>query len=283
MELHSKILLGYKSGNQQGDQMNIDGDTLVFGVVGDPVRQVRTPGYLNPLLHQRGRNIICVPLHIAESDFSVFWAGIRAQKNLTGLGITVPHKETAMRHCNSLGASARRLGVVNAVRRQPDGTLHGDNFDGQSFVAGLVSQGYDPSGHDIFVYGAGGAAKAICFALADARAASISIQNRTKRKAVELAQALQQNADFANAHAVIDFASSATMVINASSLGMNATDPLPVDPARLRPDQIVAEVVALPRITKLLHEAGNLGCPTHSGLHMITNQMELIADFVEGN
>ena len=260
----------------------VDGETLVFGVVGDPVRQVRTPGYLNPLFQARGRNIICVPLHVSPPDFATFWSGVRAQKNLIGLGITVPHKQSAMQHCDSLSASARHLGVVNVVRRQADGTLHGENFDGQSFVNGLVREGFDPRGHDIFVFGAGGAAKAICFALADAGAARISIQNRTESKALDLVLALRQDAGFENARAATGFEASATMVINTSSLGMNDDDPLPIDPEHLTPGLIVAEVVAKPEVTRLLHAAKEIGCRTHSGLHMITNQMDLIADFIEG-
>ncbi len=263
--------------------MIVDGETLVFGVVGDPIRQVRTPGYLNQLFQQRGRNMVCIPHHVSRQDFPAFWAGIRAQRNLAGLGITVPHKKNAMQHCDSLSANARRLGVVNVVRRQQDGTLHGENFDGLSFVKGLVSSGFDPAGHDVFIYGAGGAAKAVCFALADAGVARISVQNRTGSKADELVLALRQHAGYAHAHAVSDFIPSATMVINASSLGMNDTDPLPVDPSRLYPEHIVAEVVAKPEITRLLHEARMMGCSTHSGLHMITNQMNLIADFVVGD
>lgn len=261
--------------------MSVDGETLVIGVVGDPVRQVRTPGYLNQLFQHRGSNIICLPLHVSPQDFSTFWAGIRTQKNLIGLGITVPHKKSAMQLCDSLSARARHLGVVNVVRRQADGTLHGDNFDGQSFVKGLVREGFDPHDHDIFVYGAGGAAKAICFALADAGATRISVQNRTESKAVELVRALQQDARFANAQSVSDFVTSASMVINTSSLGMNESDPLPVDPAHLTSDQIVAEVIAKPERTRFLQEAEKINCRTHSGLHMITNQMELIADFIE--
>ena len=263
--------------------MIVDGETRVFGVVGDPVRQVRTPGYLNPLFQQRGSNMVCIPHRVSQQDFPAFWAGIRVQQNLAGLGITVPHKKIAMQLCDSLSANAQRLGVVNVVRRQRDGTLHGENFDGQSFVKGLMSKGIDPGGHDIFIYGAGGAAKAVCFALADAGAASISIQNRTGSKADELAHALQQRAGYTNAHSVTDFTPSATIVINASSLGMNGTDAMPVDASRLYQEQIVAEVVAKPEVTRLLREAESKGCSTHSGLHMITNQMNLIADFVEGN
>ena len=132
------------------------------------------------------------------------------------------------------------------------------------------------------MYGAGGAATAIGFALAEAGVESITIQNRTRQHAVELALLIQEQSGYKQISATDRFVDTASMVINASCLGMNEDDPLPIDPSLLNRAQIVAEVVAKPRITKLLQEAEKIGCPIHSGIHMITNQMKLIADFVEG-
>ncbi len=261
--------------------MRIDGETRLFGVVGDPIRQIKTPARINTIFKARGSHILCIPFHAANNDFTTFWQGIKIIKNVIGFGVTVPHKKSARQLCNSLSPAAERIGVVNVVRRRPDGGFHGDIFDGLSFVQGLKSEGFDPRGHEVFVYGAGGAATAICYALIDAGVRRISVQNRTFKNAEILVKQLQLYDTSSRSIAVHDFNDSATMVINASSLGMNKDDPLPVDPCRLNAKQIVAEVVASPEITPFLSEAKSSGCAVHSGIHMINHQMEILADFVE--
>ena len=263
--------------------MRINGSTQIFGLIGDPIAQVKTPGYINKIFEERELNIACIPFHISRDDLSSFWQGISGFKNVIGFGVTVPHKKQAMKFCSSLSASAEKLGVVNVVRRNPEGGgFHGENFDGLSFVNGLKAQGFDPVGHRVYMYGAGGAATAICFALIEAGVQSICIQNRTVENAITLAALLKELCSFNNIRVAEEFDNDATMVINASCLGMNENDPLPIDRRRLKPSQIVAEVVAKPEITELLKQAKEIGCPIHSGIHMITNQMNIMADFIGG-
>jgi shikimate dehydrogenase len=260
--------------------MEINGNTKLFGVVGDPVAQVKTPSHISALFKSRDLNIISLPFHVPAADFSQYWAGMRAAKNVVGFGVTIPHKRNAQQLCDSLGPSAKRTGVVNAVCRRADGGFHGENFDGSSFVDGLKAQGFDPRGQNIYMIGAGGAATAICFALIDASIAQISIQNRTHDLAVNLATKLKDSTGFNNVNAVSVFDLKANIIINATSLGMQENDPLPLDPDLLTAQMIVAEVVAKPEITRMLQLAETKGCRIHSGIHMITNQMEIIADFI---
>ena len=262
--------------------MDIDGETKIFGVVGDPIKQVKTPTHINSIFQLRGSNTVCMPFHVTSGAFEDFWHGMKACQNIIGFGITVPHKKAAMQLCDTLSPRARKIGVVNVVRRQIDGTFHGDIFDGVSFVAGLKAEGFDPKGHKIYMYGAGGAATAIGFALAGSGVESITIQNRTRQHADDLALLISEQSGFKQIETTDNFVDTATMIINASCLGMNENDPLPVDPSLLNSSQIIAEVVAKPEVTKFLRAAEEIGCPVHSGIHMITNQMNIMADFVEG-
>ena len=263
--------------------MEIGGGTRIFGVVGDPVKQVKTPTHINAIFERRAVGIVCMPFHVSVTDFASYWDGVKGIKNVVGFGVTIPHKRQAMELCDSLGAGAKRTGVVNVVRRRLDGGFHGENFDGLSFVKGLIAQGFDLRGQNVFMTGAGGAATAISFALLDAGINSLSIHNRTSDKAVNLMTALRDGTGASNVRVVSDFIPSASLVINATSLGMEEDDALPVDPDQLDSTQIVAEVVAKPEITKLLRAAESIGCPIHSGIHMITNQMDIMADFITGD
>ena len=110
----------------------------------------------------------------------------------------------------------------------------------------------------------------------------ICIQNRTVENAITLVASLKELCNFPDLRVAEEFDDNATMVINTSCLGMNENDPLPIDRRRLKSSQIVAEVVAKPEITQLLKQAKEIGCPIHSGIHMITNQMDIIADFIGG-
>ena len=124
--------------------MSVNGETKIFGVVGDPIKQAKTPTHINAIFKQRGSNTICAPFHISTEGFEEFWRGMKTCQNVIGFGITIPHKKSAMRLCDSLSPRAQKIGVVNVVRHQADGTFHGDIFDGVSFVEGLKAEGFEP-------------------------------------------------------------------------------------------------------------------------------------------
>lgn len=260
--------------------VSIDGETWLMGVIGDPIAQIRTPQAINPIFAARVANVVCLPLHVPAERLDEAWAGLRATRNLVGFGVTLPHKQAAFALCDSLDPLAERVGAVNLVRRERDGSLRGYQFDGGGFVRGLQAQGVDPRGRSVLMAGAGGAAMAIGFALHEAGVDKIVVANRTREKAEALALAL-------NAAAGRDLASTGEplprpgqLVINATSLGLRPEDPLPLDPAGIGAGTIVAEVIARPETTRLLEVAQARGARTHSGIHMITGQVGLIADHI---
>lgn len=256
---------------------DIDGDTCLMGVLGDPISQIRTPQAINPIFRQMDANIICVPLHISASDLRSAWAGLKALRNLIGFGVTLPHKQEVFRLCDSLDGAAERVGAVNVVRREQDGTFRGYQFDGLGFARGLEAEGHDVEGRDCLLLGAGGAASAIAHELVDRNVSSLGIANRTRSKAEKLAASVNHRIGRRVAYATDANPTSGQLIINSTSLGLNASDPLPVNPDRLDASMLVAEVIAKPEKTALLFEAERRGAQIHSGIHMVQHQVGEIA------
>lgn len=254
----------------------ITGKTRLYAIIADPVAQVRTPEVFNDIFAQNGCDAVLVPVHVAPEGLEAVLAGFKAMKNLGGFVTTVPHKTAVAALCDELGAAGRAIGSVNAVRREADGRLVGDMFDGTGFIAGLRSQGHEPAGRRALVVGAGGAASAIAFALVEAGVASLTLANRTRSKAEEIASRLA--ALFPDRQVTVGDADPTghDLVVNATLLGMKPDDPLPVDPILLTPAMTVAEVVMKPETTPLLAAASAKGCTIHHGRHMLDQQVRLI-------
>ena len=260
--------------------LEIRGSTRLMGIIGDPIAQAKTPKAINPLFVARGADIVCVPLHIPAQSLGEAWRGLKAMPNVVGFGVTLPHKQSVLDLCDSLDPVAARVGAVNVVRRERDGNLRGYQFDGKGFVRGLEANGVSITGRDVLLIGAGGAAVAIAFALIEAGAASITVTNRSWDKAAALADAI--NGDFGRtiARAGAPLPGVGQLVVNATSLGLKATDALPLDPDLLRPGMTFADVIAEPETTPLLAQARARGVTAISGIHMIKGQVGLIADHI---
>lgn len=255
----------------------ISGATRLFAILGDPVLQVRTPELFNALMASRGADAVMVPVQVGSADLAAVVAGLRRMENLSGFIVTVPHKTAMPALCDAVSAAAAAVGAVNAVRRHPNGRLEGAILDGIGFVKGLERAGLSPRGRSVFMAGAGGAARAIAFALAEAGAARLGICNRTAARVQELRERLVRSG---HGIEVVDAADPAgwDLVVNATSLGMAAGDPLPLDPSRLSPAQAVAEIIMKPPLTPLLLAARERGCEIVTGAPMLECQIELMAD-----
>jgi shikimate dehydrogenase len=259
--------------SEQHSDIFIDGETRLLGAIGDPIAQGKMPSLINPVFAELGENILAVPLHVSADGLASAWQGFRQMRNLIGLAVTLPHKRNAALLCDRLEFSAKRVGVANCIRREPDGSMTGALFDGLGFVGGLTAEGHSVKGREIFMVGAGGAASAIAFALADAGAKRLIIANRTRAKAEALAE--QLNTAFSRPFAAVEVADPAgvSIVINSTSLGLDPSDSLPVDVERLSPGTLVAEVIAKPEVSRLLEAAAARGCKIHSGIHMGRHQV----------
>jgi shikimate dehydrogenase len=252
--------------------------TKVFGIVGDPIDQVRSPMVFNDLFRERNIDAVMVPMHVRTNDFARSLDGLLLVENVAGLIITIPHKVAAAK-CLSGGSVSRRVaiaGAANALRRYGGG-WEGDLFDGEGFAKGMEAVGYAIKGMSYAIVGCGGAGSAIALALLDREVAQLSLWDTQRSRSEVLATRIR--ALYKTQIEIREPNKGDDVVINATPLGMGITDPLPFDVDELQSDVVVAEVVMKPVRTKLLMRAAELGFKTHEGRHMLDHQVEAIWDF----
>jgi len=257
----------------------ITGKTRVLGILADPIAHVKAPPGINRIARRRDRDAVMVPFQISPETLPHFAEALRNLRSFDGAIITVPHKGAMAALCDEVSASARAIGAVNVIRREPDGRLVGDMLDGLGFVAGLTVAGIPIAGRSAYLAGAGGAANAIAFALVEGGVSKLTIANRTRAKAEALRERILGLHPDANVAVGDSDPSGHDLVVNGTSLGMRAEDAAPLDFARLEPEMIVAEVIMQPAMTPLLVAAEAAGCRIHLGKPMLDQQLELMADY----
>ncbi len=261
--------------------LSLSGSTRVHVIIGDPIAQVKAPTGLTAALQSRGHDAIIVPIHVSPDHVDAFIDAMGPIRNLDGIIATVPHKFAAGRHCATLTDRARFLGAVNLMRRNPDGSWHGDMLDGVSFLAAMRLAGREPAGQRALHVGAGGAGRAIALALAEAGVRDLAIHDQDTARRDDLVAQLHQ-AGWPAARAGSADPSEADIVVNATPAGMGDDDPLPVDVRRLSPTMHVGDVITAPETTPLLAHARSAGCTTQSGIDMFNAQLDLMVDFLRG-
>ncbi len=260
--------------------IEITGKTKLFCIVADPIHQVKTPQNVNKLLAGRGFDGVLVPMHVPPAALPAFVAAMRSVINFGGMVVTVPHKTAIVKLCDVLTPAAQMVGAVNVIRREPDGRMIGDIMDGNGFVGGLRMHDIEPKGKSVFLAGAGGAANAIAFALAEAGVARLTIYNRTPAKVLDMIDRLSVIYPAVQFEVGTSNPVGHDLVVNATSLGMAHSDPYPLDVDALTADQIVAEIIMKPEMTPLLAAAQARGCRIQYGLPMLQAQAEQWIDFM---
>ena len=259
----------------------VTGTTRFFGTIAHPADHVRAPMVFNPIFAERGLDHVMVPIDAPPGSLAEIVAALRAIPNFGGMAVTIPHKMEIAALCDTLGLAARLTGAVNAVRFDADGSMHGDNFDGQGFVAGLHHQGHDPAGKDVLIMGAGGAARAIALALCEAGVGRLRISNRTSQKADEIVTALKEIGQHSQAETAVDHdGAGVDMIVNTTSLGLHDGDRLPIALDAVDPEALIADIIMVPKRTAWLADAEARGLATHYGRHMLDCQIELIGNFI---
>ena len=266
------------------ERPGITGTTRIFGVIADPIEHVRAPTVFNAAAEEAGADAVLVPFHIRPDDLDATLHALARMPNCGGVCVTIPHKIAAAGICDELGAAARATGAVNAILFE-DGRLAGDNFDGLGFVAGLEGEGIPPKGRSVLMIGAGGAARAIAFALAGAGVGRLAIANRTLSKCAGIADIVEQHSPGTPVEAIgmddVDEAvRQADIVVNTTSLGLHEGDGLPCGLKGAGQDTVVADIIMSPEVTAWMKEAESLGLRTHPGRHMLDYQREPIGRFI---
>ncbi len=247
----------------------ISASTRVAGVIGDPVRHSLSPVLHNAAFQALGLDWVYLAFPVASGSGAEAVTAMRTF-GIDGLNVTMPHKADVLPTLDGLSATARTLGAVNTIHRVGD-ELWGENTDGAGFIDALrYDEGFDPIDRRAVVFGAGGAARAVVLALAEAGVADVAVVNRTAASAA-VAAALAGPAGRVGSEDDVD---DADLVVNATPAGMHGAlaDALVFDAHRLRPAQIVVDLVYAPIRTPLLQAARERGAIAVTGLGMLIHQ-----------
>ncbi|MCO5090357.1 shikimate dehydrogenase [Bosea sp. (in: a-proteobacteria)] len=238
----------------------------------------KSPQNINPLISKAGHDAIVVPVHILQENFDDAIGGVLSIANLDGIIVTMPFKEKLLARMHEASGRARAVGAINAARRKADGSWEGDIFDGAGLVAAAETIGVDPRGLSVGLIGAGGAGSAIAFALADAGAATLVINDRDQARAEQLCTRVARYGPLNPTAQPIDVG-QIDLLVHATPLGMNASDGIAIDIEGLTARTAVIDIVTKPQ-TALLREAALRGCPHVGGATMVQGQANAILGFL---
>jgi shikimate dehydrogenase len=263
------------------DAPRISGTTDVYLILGDPVEQVRAPESFNLIFERLGIDAVLVPVRVAPADLATFVRAAFLAPNIKGMWVTIPHKVAIMALLQETGALARAAGAVNAIRRNADGTLAGDLFDGEGFAHSLVHYGMGWTGRKVLLIGAGGACAAIAASLGSGprAAAAIDLFDPVPGRAQQLAASLQPACQAQLGAVPSHDPAGYDLVVNASPLGLQAGDPLPCDVARMEPHAALVDILMKNQPTHVVQAARARGLVAQPGFEMMIQQTALYLDF----
>jgi shikimate dehydrogenase len=257
----------------------INGNTQLIAHIGFPTHTFKSPMIYNPYFASAGINAVVVPMGCQTPDYPVFLKSVFNLTNICGALITMPHKVVTVGLLDEVTATVRVAGACNAVKKLADGCLVGDMFDGAGFVRGVQRKGFDLTGKRVLVVGSGGVGCAIAASLAAANIAAISLFDVNTASASALGQRLKQNYPQIDVRTGSNDPAEHDLVVNATPMGMNEGDALPMDVSRISPDAFVGEVVMKTEMTAFLQAAKNRGCRVQVGSDMLFEQIPAYLEY----
>jgi shikimate dehydrogenase len=255
----------------------IDGRTKLVGVMGWPVAHSLSPPMHNAAFDALHLSWRYVPCPVPPAQVGAALAGLFAL-GFAGVNVTVPHKQAVIPHLAALSDAARAIGAVNTIVVGADGTLYGDNTDADGFLASLREAGCDPRGARVALLGAGGAARAVAYALATAGASQIGLWNRTPARAQAIVDDLRPLFPGTTLTASPSFddldVRDADLIVNCTSVGMWPHDDASPWPSErpLPADCLVVDLIYRPQETLFLRQARAAGARTLNGVGMLVHQ-----------
>ncbi|SAK82535.1 shikimate 5-dehydrogenase [Caballeronia temeraria] len=257
----------------------ITGNSAIVAHIGFPTHSFKAPMIYNPYFERAGIDAVVVPMGCRPEPFPAFLQSVFTLENIRGALITMPHKITTAGLLDEVSPAVKISGSCNAVRCAKDGSLVGDMFDGEGFVRGVRRKGCQLEGARALVVGAGGVGSAIAASLAAAGVASLGLFDARP----EAAQGLRDRLATHYPRPVLSTGSNDPagydLLVNATPMGMNEGDPLPVDVTRVSPETFVGEVVMKTEMTAFLKAVQARGCRFQVGSDMLFEQIPAYLEF----
>ena len=247
-------------------------------VIGDPIAQSKSP-----LIHGFWLDALDIDArydraHVTSEDLPTYIARSRDDPDWRGCNVTMPHKLAVMDLVDDPGGVRDGIGAMNTVLRQPDGGVIGTNTDAAGFAAPIA--GLDLAGRHVTVVGAGGAARAVLWALARLDVARVTVMNRSPLKAAGLLSRFGLKGDVVPLDGPLP--PTAALLVNAGALGMTGQPPLLLDLSPLPEDAVVYDLVYSPLETPLLAAARARELDTVDGLEMLIGQAAIAFELFFG-
>jgi len=259
--------------------MNIDGNTELIAHIGYPTHSFKSPLIYNPYFEKEGINALVVPMGCKGEHYPAFLKSVFQLTNIRGALITMPHKVTTVGLLDEVTPTVKVAGACNAVKMDAQGHLVGDMFDGAGFVRGVQRKGRNLTGKRVMVVGTGGVGSAIAASMAAEKIAAISLFDVNTASCEALAQRLVKEYPTIQVGIGSNDPEGHDLVVNATPMGMNEGDPLPLDVSRLAPNTFVGEVVMRTEMTAFLQAAQQRGCRVQVGSDMLFEQIPAYLEY----
>jgi shikimate dehydrogenase len=257
----------------------IRGTTALIAHIGWPTYTFKSPMIYNPHFEHAGIDAVVVPMGCRPENYAALLKAVFTLENIRGALITMPHKVATVALLDESTPTVRIAGACNAVRRDAQGRLQGDMFDGEGFVRGLRRKGCQLQGARALVVGAGGVGSAIAASLAAAGVAAIALHDARSESALALGRRLASHYPGLAVGTGSNDPAECDIVVNATPLGMNDGDPMPIDVTRIPKSAFVGEVVMKAEMTAFLTAVQLRGCRFQVGADMLFEQIPAYLEF----
>ncbi len=257
----------------------ISGRTTLIAHLGYPTEVFKAPMIYNPYFERMGIDAVVMPMGVKSENYAAFLRPLFQLTNIRGALVTMPHKVTTVGLLDEVTPTVQIAGSCNAILKRSDGSLLGDMFDGTGFVRGVERKGRPLRGATALVVGAGGVGSAIAASLASSGVAKIGLFDAHPASADALGERLKKH--YRDLAVVIGSKDPGgyDVVVNATPLGMNPGDPMPIDVSRLSAGTFVGEVVMKQEYTPFLLAAKQKGCQVQVGTDMLFEQIPAYLEF----
>jgi shikimate dehydrogenase len=259
----------------------VNGSTRLYGIVGDPIAQVRSPEMVTWELQRRGIDAVLLPVHVRAAEFDEVLPRLMRIANLDGLVFTIPFKVRALALADRLGPQAQAVGAINALGRSADGGWTGEIFDGLGCVEAFRRAGVALADRRVMLLGTGGAGAAIAAAVAGERPGTMRVFDLDTARAERVAATIRRISPGTGVAVGAPVLDDVDVLINATPVGMLDDPRSPIDAARLPAGLVVLDAIVKPERTPLLALAEASGCRVLGGREMMRGQIARIVDFFE--